>query len=204
MANPSTPDGLTTPAPFETIWVYDTFAAVDGTNAQGRVPETTGTGADWQVWGAPGAEIRNNQLRTTGAGPTLKAATVETAAPDVTLNVDWVVPASGTPFGGVVVRATDDANYILVRYWEGQLGIFRQQGGEWTAVGTATLVTATPGSVHRLTVTATGATLAVGWDGIPVLMVVEPFNQTATRHGVNWAPFVDTLTAYDNFDVRIP
>ena len=113
------------------------------------------------------------------------------------------MPASSTPFGGVVVRATDDANYLLVRYWQGQLQVFRHQRGEWTAVGTAVLVTATPGSVHRLTVTAVGTTVAVGWDGTPVLTVVESFNQTATRHGLNWAPFADALTAYDNFDLRI-
>jgi hypothetical protein len=184
--------------------VYDSFAAVDGTPAQDRVPETTGTSAEWQAWGARSPEIRNNQLRTAAVGPTWQAATVETAAPDVTVNVDWVVPASGTPFAGVVVRATDDANYLLVRYWEGQLQIFRQQRGVWTAVGTAALVTAAPGSVHRLTVTAVGATVAVRWDGTPALKVAESFNQTATRHGVNWAPFADTLTAYDNFDVRIP
>jgi hypothetical protein len=58
--------------------------------------------------------------------------------------------------------------------------------------------------MHRLTVTAVGATIAVGWDGTPAVTVVESFNQTATRHGINWTPFADPLTAYDDFDVRIP
>jgi len=186
------------------MWVYDTFTAVDGTNAKGHVPETTGTGSDWQGWGAPGSEIRTNELRTTATGQTFQEATVETAKSDATLNVDWTVPASGTPFGGLVVRATDDANYILVRFWQGQLGILRQQRGEWTPIGNGAQVNATPGSVHRLTVTAVGTTITVAWDGTPALTVVESFNQTGTRHGVLWAPSVDALTAYDNFDVRIP
>jgi len=190
---------------YDTLWVYDSFTAVDGTPAQGRAPDVTGTGATWHVWGTPGIEVRGTRFGTVGRGPaTLEAATVETRAGDVAVGVDWVVPASGTPFGGIVVRATDAANYLLVRYWNGELCVLRQQNGVWTASGAAVLVAATPGRTHRLTVTTAGARVTVAWDGETVLRVTDAFNQTATEHGVVWAPSVDALTTYDNFDVRLP
>ncbi len=185
--------------------VYDTFTGPDATNVQGRLPEWTTTGTGWQLWGTPGADLLGNRLRTTGTGPTFEEAVVDSGAADATVAVDWMVPPAGVDaFAGVVLRATDANNFLLVCYYAGQIAAYRYQGAAFTALGASTPVTVAPGSVHRLAATATGPTLTVVWDGATIQTRTSTFQQTATRHGVSWAPWDDALTTYDNFAVQGP
>jgi hypothetical protein len=105
--------------------------------------------------------------------------------------------------GGLVLRATDGNNHLLARYYAGAMTIFRNQGGTWTVIASAPLTVAL-GTTHRIAFSGAGSTLTVTWDGATLLTATEAFNQTATKHGLIWAPFVDTLSAYDNFRTTTP
>ncbi len=92
--------------------------------------------------------------------------------------VDWIVPPSGTDaFGGVVVRATDVNDHILVCYYGGHFAAYRVQAGAQTAIGNLVSVTASPGTTHRLTVTAIGSSITAAWDGSTMLTASESFGK---------------------------
>jgi hypothetical protein len=58
------------------------------------------------------------------------------------------------------------------------------------------------GSTHRLGVTASGDTISLLWDGVPMLSAVEALQQTSTRHGLVWSPAIDSASVFDNFQFR--
>jgi hypothetical protein len=66
-----------------------------------------------------------------------------------------------------------------------------------------TLAAIAAGSTHRLEVRAIGNTVEGWWDGVRVLQVSEPFQRTATRHGLDWNTAYDPLTTYGNFQLSI-
>ena len=79
------------------------------------------------------------------------------------------------------------------------LQFYRRQGGAWTLVASQPLPALMAGSTHRLEVHAVGSSVQGWWDGVQVLQVTETFQQTATRHGLDWNSAYDATTAYDNF-----
>jgi hypothetical protein len=61
-----------------------------------------------------------------------------------------------------------------------------------------------PGSTHRLEVRATGPNLEGWWDGVRVVQTSTAFQQTATRHGLDWNSAYDATATYDNFELWMP
>jgi hypothetical protein len=51
-------------------------------------------------------------------------------------------------------------------------------------------------------VTTNGATITVAWDGVQKIQATDSFQQTRTLHGMIWAPWVDTASTFDNFQVK--
>jgi hypothetical protein len=193
---------VTSPTTGATL-VSDAFAAVDGTNADFRMPDVSSQAAPWRVWGTPGIEVRGNQFRVISGGTDWEAATVDSGAANVVVSSDVAVSNIAVPYGGVVVRATDASNYFFARFYGNSLGLYRRQGGVISPLGTIA-VAATPGTTHRIGISASGTTLTVTWDGTAMLNATDAFNQPATKHGLSWAPFVDALTAYDSFRITTP
>ena len=106
---------------------------------------------------------------------------------------DYVV-GTGPGLGALAFRLTDADNFLLLETNGSNLQFYRQQGGVWTLVASQPLPALTAGSTHRLEVHAVGSSVQGWWDGVQVLQVTETFQQTATRHGLDWNSAYDATT----------
>jgi hypothetical protein len=59
------------------------------------------------------------------------------------------------------------------------------------------------GSTHRMEVRAIGSTVEGWWDGVRLLQVTESFQQTATRHGLDWNTSYDPTSTYSDFELLL-
>ena len=189
--------------------VYDAFTAADGTALTSHVADVSQAGQAWEVSatgsGTAGTPIVQSGEAGAGTGATATwvGSTVDAGASDAILGVDYHVGATGSPWGGVIARATDGNNYLLGLAASDSLYVFRMQGGTWTQLKSKGNIPMAPGSLHRLEVHAIGDTIELWWDGTRHLQVVEEtFQQTATRHGVAWSPGSSPGSRYDNFSVQ--
>ena len=172
----------------------DSFNAPDGETLNDRIPSVGAAFFPWQVSatgsGSPGTPVLVGGRAKLGADATANwvASLVGTPDSDAIVGVDYHVGASGLPWGGVIVRASDADNYLLGLAANNSLYLYRLQAGAWTTLASATGVAAEPGSVHRLEVRAIGSMIEVWWDGRRRLQATETFQRTASQFGIGWAP----------------
>jgi hypothetical protein len=55
----------------------------------------------------------------------------------------------------------------------------------------------------RLEVRAVGSGLQGWWDNALILQIADSFQQTATRHGLDWNSGYDSTTTYDNLILNL-
>ena len=189
---------VTAAPPPNTNQVFDSFTAADGSVA-GRTPETNAANSTWQMFGPAGVAIQNNALHVVGTPTGYSGAVVNAGIADATIEMDWTI-GSADAWGGPVVRYQDALNFLVVRYYQGNLGLYRYAAGGFTALGSATVGGAV-GTTHHVAVTTSGATIAVAWDSVQKIQATDSFQQTRTVHGVIWAPWVDAASTFDNFQV---
>jgi hypothetical protein len=126
-------------------------------------------------------------------------ATIDSGVADGTVAVDWT-PGGDSPYGSVVARVADVANYIVAYYWGGTLYLYRiATTGNVLLASTAI---DNPGTAtHRLTMVLAGTSIQVRYDGILRLSATDAFNLSATRHGFRWLSYYDWQSIYANFRV---
>jgi hypothetical protein len=182
------------------LLVSDTFTGADGTLLTGHAPDVNQTGHAWTVIGAPPIPTLVGGRATVIAGTGHLQATIDSGVSDIQMATDYVV-GSGPGLGALAFRLTDADNFLLLMAFGNSLQFYHRQAGVWTLVASQPIPALMAGSTHRLEVHAVGSSVQGWWDGSQVLQVTEPFQQTATRHGLDWNTAYDTTTAYDNFTI---
>jgi hypothetical protein len=109
------------PATFaDGVIIHDHF---NGTTLANHQPDTNLPNAVWTVTGS-GASLWNNQAWAAGADWAGILATIDSGVSDGAVAVDWN-PSGDMPYGALVARATDAANYLIAYYWSGTLYLNR-------------------------------------------------------------------------------
>jgi hypothetical protein len=111
---------LSAVASADQIIVHDHF---NGTSLAGHSPDTNLPGHVWSVTGS-GATLWNQRAWAAGADWAGILATIDTGVADGTIALDWT-PGGEAPYGAIVARATDAANYLIAYCWSGTLYLSR-------------------------------------------------------------------------------
>jgi hypothetical protein len=187
------------------LLVQDSFTGTAGTTLTAHQADTNLTGNGWIVnGGSPIPQLMTGRVGLTATGEGHLPATVNTGVSDIEMAVDYRV-GSGPGMGALIVRLTDANNFIVLETYLNTLYFYKRQGGAWLALGSRALPTAlAAGSTHRLSVRAVGATLEGWWDGVRLLQINDSFQQTATRHGLDWNSAYDATSTYTNFQLQLP
>src|SRR5207247_1965750 len=77
-----------------------------------------------------------------------------------------------------------------------------KQSGAYTLIASQPIAPVAAGSTHRIEVRTTGSTVQAWWDNALVISATETFQQTATRHGLDWNSAYDATVTFDNFAIR--
>jgi hypothetical protein len=183
--------------------VSDTFTGANGTLLPSHAPDVNQTGHAWTMTGATPTPTLVGGRATVTAGSGHLQATIDSGVSDIQMATDYVVGA-GPGLGALAFRLSDAANFLLLETNGNNLQFYRQQAGAWVLVASKPLAAVAAGSTHRLEVRAVGSSVQGWWDGVQVMQVTETFQQTATRHGLDWNSAYDTTTAFDNFTLKLP
>jgi hypothetical protein len=168
-----------------------------------HAPDVNLTGSPWILnGGAPPPTLRAGGVGVgTGAGHL--QITINTGVADVVMGVDYRV-GSGAGMGALAFRLSDANNFLLLETYLNGLYLYRREAGNWVYVASQQLPqTLVAGSTHRLEVRTLGSTIEGWWDGVRLLQVIDTFQQTATRHGLDWNSAYDATTAYANFQLSV-
>lgn len=173
------------------IIVQDSFNRVDNTSTLGNA----NTGQPWTQFNSSLWGIIGNQayLATRTNNDT---TVIESGISDAKISVDIKLGSNE----GIVFRATDDSNYLLVNITTTSTTFFRRQGGSYTSIGSVS-VTRAVGTTYRLEITCEGSAVTVKVDGSTVITNTSTFNQTATKHGLRNGSTA-TTQRFDNFLVE--
>ena len=179
------------------IQICDSFSS--GSALSAHTPDLAPSGLGWRrLTGSGDPQIGAGVVRTTGSGPQIW--TTDAGLYNIAVGVD-VSSAGVSPSVGLVLRATDQDNYLVLRIDTGSVArLYRWQNAQATPLGESGL-TFLQGATHRLEVRAQDDVLQVYVDGIFQYAVVEAFNRAASRHGLLWNPGEDATAAFDNFQV---
>jgi hypothetical protein len=184
------------------LLVQDTFTGMPGALLPAHAPDVNLTGASWTVTGGSPVPTLSSGMVAIGSGTGHLQATIDTGVANIAMGVDYHV-GMGPGMGALAFRLTDVNNHLLLLTWENRLQLYRRQAGFYTLLANQPLASVSAGSTHRLEARATGSTIEGWWDGVRVLQVSEPFQQTATRHGLDWNTSYDRTTTYDDFELRV-
>jgi hypothetical protein len=181
--------------------VNDLFAGSDGTPLSAHAPVLNVAGHPWVLLGgSPMPTLQGGDAAVTAGSGHLQM-TIDTGVADVRVGADYRV-GTGPHMGALVVRATDANNHLVLLTYLGELQLYRRQAGQYTLLATHPLPPLTAGEVHRMEILATSSSVLAFWDGGMMFQINETFQQTATRHGLDWNSAFDTTTRYDNFSVK--
>ncbi|HZT77284.1 MAG TPA: hypothetical protein VFA27_11540 [Vicinamibacterales bacterium] len=127
--------------------------------------------------------------------------TIDAGVADVKIATDYIV-GNGPGMGALVFRETDVNNLLALVTFQNTLQLYVRQGGAWSLVAAAPVGTIAPGSTHHMEVRAVGSNIQGWWDNQQMLQFTTTFQQTATRHGLDWNTSYDPTAAYDNFTLN--
>jgi len=166
----------------------------DFNRADGAIGSPSDGGAAWSVLAGTWNVASNEAQCTTG---TSAAHSVVLEASSAVVDVQVTRRASLDV--GLVCRASDASNYILLAYGDttAQYRLFRVQAGAFTLLASVSVTTAS-GDVVKLTVTSGDAYTAYK-NGVSQLTGSSSFNNTATKHGM-WT-WNDTAARFDIFSI---
>src|SRR4030095_663194 len=126
------------------VIVQDRFS---GTALAGHSPDTNVPGHVWTATGS-GARLSGQRAWAAGADWAGILATIDAGVADATIAVDGT-PGGEAPYGAIVARAADAANYIVSYYWSGTLYLYRIASSGHVLLA-STPMGATGSSTHRL------------------------------------------------------
>jgi RHS repeat-associated protein len=175
--------------------VFDSFTGANGTLMSNHPPDI-GSGP-WNTWGAT-VRLQGNAAAIEAPAQWVAGAYINSGVSDAIVSTDWLT-GSGTMWGGLALRYADGNNYLLVRYYDGQLQAYRVQNNSPVYLGGVVVGGVAAGQRHRIAVRLSGPTIEVSFNGTSLFTVNEPFQSTATRHGIAWIPAVNTTATYDDF-----
>jgi hypothetical protein len=177
--------------------LFDSFTSTVAQSLNHHLLDIAPGGLRWHWLTGPYLpSVANGKVSQTGAWAGYTAWTVNVGLANVNVGVD-VTSTAYSPSGGLVLRATDENNYLLLRYKGPYL--YRRQGGQLHPLGAANLSFAS-GETHRIEARMSGSSIEVYADNVLVFAVTETFNQAATRHGVVWHGD-DSTARLDNFSL---
>jgi membrane-bound inhibitor of C-type lysozyme len=188
---------MTVSAVSSDVLVSDTFSGADGTVLTSHTADVNLTGQAWTLTGTSSPVLRGMRA-TVGSGAGHMQLVINSGVPDIRMSADYHV-GNGPGLGALAFRVVDADNFLLLETYQNNLQFYRRQGGVWTLLASQPLLPLVPGSMHRLEVRAVGSSLQGYWDGDLKLQITEAFQQTATRHGLDWNNAYDPTTTYDNF-----
>ncbi len=177
--------------------VRDSFTDTNGVSLTAHTPNVAPNG--WVLLEGTVPKIQGN-LATETLSTAWAITTIDSGAANASVSVD-VARATSEPWGGLILRATDANNFLLVKYRYGVVGLHKRQGGTLTDIRSENVTSAAQNTRHRLRVELQGSIVRVFWDGALSFQETVTFQQTATRHGLAWYPTIDNGTFLDDFDV---
>ena len=179
-----------------TTLVLDHFTDSDNTRLNDHTPDIDDVGAGWDelsgTW-----DIDSNRA-TMAAAPSQSIAVIDAGVSDFELHV--VLETYDTSNSGVVLRATDDDNYVLLIV-DSNAGTFQfwiRDGGTFSNQGASVAQVAADGDL--LVVTVNGDTFLAYLNGELILSKEIAFNKTATKHGIRHHAETDPM--FDDFEIR--
>src|ERR1051325_9319973 len=161
-------------------------------------PDINLPNAVWSVTGS-GATLWNHMAWAAGADWSGILATIDSGVADGTIAVDWT-PGGDMPYGAIVARATDAANYLIAYYWSGTLSLYRVASSGNLLLASAPLDEPVT-TAHRLKMVLAGSSIQVWYDGALRLSATDAFNASATKHGFRWLSYYNWQSTYSNFEV---
>ncbi len=127
-------------------------------------------------------------------GNTVQAvAVLDSTTTDVTVQCTFTQPGSVV---GLVIRATDNANYIIATFQSGGAFLFTNVGGSFSLLTTVTQAIA-PGDIGSLQIVGTALTLKL--NGTTVLTATTATNPSGTLHGIYTS--TDTSVRFNTFSI---
>jgi hypothetical protein len=184
--------------------VEDNFTGSDGAPLATHAPDTDVPGATWTSSGdTPSLTpmLQNGVAAISGAGPGHLQSTLASGASDIRMSVDYHV-GSGPGMGGLAFRLADTQNHFLLVTYGSKLQLYRRKAGLYVLLATQRLRKLKTGSTHHLEVRTNGSAIEGWWDGQLLVQTIDDFQQTATRHGLDWNPEYDATTTFDNFKLE--
>jgi hypothetical protein len=188
------------------VAVTDSFTAVNGTLLSAHAPDVNVPGNPWVITSytspTPPAPTVQNGRATVAAGANRHLqATIDAGASDVRVAADYVI-GTANGLGALTVRLTDTDNHLLLLVIGGVIQLHQKQAGVYTQLASVPLPSVAVGSTHRLEARTIGTAIQGWWDGAFMFEATSSFNQTATRHGLDWNSQFDATAAFDNFQVK--
>jgi hypothetical protein len=184
------------PANADQVVVQDHF---NGSGLASHVPNTNVPGHAWSTTGS-GATLSGQRAWAAGGDWAGILATIDTGVSDGMILVDWTPGGGDMPYGSIVARATDAANYIVAYYFSNTLYLYRiASGGNVLLASTAMPDSGT--STHYLKMVLAGSSITVFVDSVQRLSATDAFNIAATKHGFRWLSYYDWMSTYSTFEV---
>jgi Zn-dependent metalloprotease len=202
-ASGSTPSpvwSFTTAAFPADVVVTDTFTGTGSLTS--HTPDLNVNASPWIVTGGSPTPVLSGGVVGITSGTSHVQATLDTGLADIRLAVDYRVGSGSEPLAGLVFRFSDVNNHLLLLFYQNGLHFYRRQSGNYILLGSSGMGPVASGSTHRLEVRTSGTTVTSYWDGVVQFGVADALQQTATRHGLDWNPGVDTSSTFDNLEIR--
>ena len=174
-------------SPGRKVWLRaafpcDEFAGAPGESLDGRAPEY---GSEYR-WAASGDDYRiggSGGARTNGARAGRRIATMDLALADASFGCYFTRGSSTNRHGGMVLRHTDDGNYLYLRVTGSALEIRRLEQGSDSLLEESTFQW-DAGARRFVQVELHGQLIRVFIDRQQVLTTQSTFNINATGHGL--------------------
>lgn len=172
-----------------TIYVSDSFTRANSSTSLG----VTDTGQSWSVGSSQAWGILNNKAYCPTPINT-GVAFVETGKSDISNSVKITFNTNE----GIIVRLSDELNYITARISSTSLGLFKIVGNTPTSLGSYSF-TPTSGTVYTVRIDATGSSIKVYLNDVLQISATDTFNQTATKSGLR---STNSAGLFDDFLVQ--
>lgn len=168
----------------------DDFNRADSSSSLGTPSD--GGGAWTALVGTWGIASNTGYLAT-DAGDSQDVAVLDSGTSDVDVQVTLATLTS-TP--GLILRAADSNNYLLLQTTTSGFTMYRRASGSFTGIGSWSGTTAS-GDVIKFQ--GNGTTVKAFHAGVERISVTESSGQTNTKHGIY--SFVSTGPRFDDFSI---
>lgn len=170
----------------------DNFNRTDSSSAMGTPSDA---GSDWVALTGTWGIASNRGYCATDSGDNQNSAVLESSASDVDVEVTCT---TGNNDQGIILRATDASNYILLRHGtDGSVIFYKREAGTFTSFASTSGVSQSNGDVIKAT--ASGNDFELFVNGVSALTGTSSFNNTATKHGLR--VYSSTTPRWEDFSI---